>query len=544
MFMRSLEHIPVYLLFLACLMWIGACTTNRAEEPEKILYEVGDLGIYADSITEGTFHAFAADDHQLFINDSLARSIDDPGIPALKTGSSLINFLFHMACHDLHRLYREEGYFVAGLNNHFNTWLIYTRDISYSSYLGLAYLMPDEVINHLRYTRKLRMNVGFRHSRGHEIPLPSVPNQLVDLPEGEFKKMFGSNSVSRRTDDIVWVPGWYQCWLVLRDDRLLTEMVETFEAFDSAFYRHYYDPADGLYSGQASFIDIGGSGYPEELRKQRQMCTVIKSLSTNALYYGAFRHLQEACRILGMEERSEDFGQRADELGENIRTRFYQPDGYYAYFIHPDGRLEPRVEQLGSSFMTLFGIVPHEDSCRNLEILERNRNRYGAQVIYPFYDNSSVYHNNSVWPFANMIFDRARAACGQTGRDTIFYQALASLARHAFKGSFHELTRYHDGEIRGSPVYIWSNAAFISFITDLLLGITIDEEGLTIDPFIPRELAGLSLDNFRIGDMVLHIDIEGHGDSVRKIFLNNERHRKPVIEIGAGAYNLRVVMGS
>ena len=216
-----------------------------------------------------------------------------------------------------------------------------------------------------------------------------------------------------------------QCWLVMQQNHLLEEMVETFEVFDSVFYRHYYDPASGLYAGQASFIDIGGSGYPEELRQQRQQCTVIKSLSTNSLYYGALRKLELACSILGLNEKEKAFNERANRLQAKIRSSFYHPDGYYAYFIHPDGHLESRVEQLGSSFISLFGIVPPEESYRNISILNNNRNQYGAQVIHPFYSNPSVYHNNAIWPFADMIFNKARFTCDRLDQDTVFFSHSA-----------------------------------------------------------------------------------------------------------------------
>jgi hypothetical protein len=400
--------------------------------------------------------------------------------------------------------------------------------------------MPEEVIDHLKMTRKLRLSVGFKHSRGHEIPIVTLDNQLIDIPEHEFVKRYGTNSISRRTDDIVWVLGWYSCWLVLRDDQLLREMVDTYEVFDSVLYCHLYDPSDGLYHGQAAFLDIGRTGYPEKLMRNRQLCTVIKSLSTNSLYHSAFRRLATACSILGLREKEEEFEKQAAAIKKSIRTSFYHPDGYYAYFIHPDGRLEPGMEQLGSAFSYLSGIVSEEESFRNLR--DDHRNQYGAPVFYPFYHYTTGGHNNAIWPFADMIFNKARFTNELLNRDTVFFQSLASLSRHALKGSFHEYVRYSTGEVMGSPQYIWSNAAFISFVTDLLLGLAIDERGLTINPFVPEAFADLSLDNFRVGSMVLDIKVDGHGDSVRKLFINNVRYREPVIEIKPGEYTVRVVM--
>ena len=61
--------------------------------------------------------------------------------------------------------------------------------------------------------------------------------------------------------------------------------------------------------------------------------------------------------------------------------------------------------------------------------------------------------------FSGELFDLARYNKCEN-KMKVLRQSLGSLAYHAFEGSFHEFLNFGDGKFRGSPAYIWSNAAY------------------------------------------------------------------------------------
>ena len=71
--------------------------------------------------------------------------------------------------------------------------------------------------------------------------------------------------------------------------------------FFDYFYKPFYDEADGLYFGQASFIDVGWNGYPFALdgldkETERNKAVWIKTPSCNALYVRGMDVMAHATR--------------------------------------------------------------------------------------------------------------------------------------------------------------------------------------------------------------------------------------------------------
>ena len=506
---------------------------------EKIIYSDDSYKVTLTEVSDGERIAYAKNDSVLVLADSTSRTIQSlSGKPVFTSPSALLNVLYRVAVNDLHDLYRNEGgYFVAGESPNFNRKLIFTRDISYSSFLGLAYLMPKEVIEHLRITRKYRLRLGFLHSQGHEIPIKGVPNRLDDIEMQEFIGKYGTNEFARRTDDINWFIGWYQCWLVERNDNLLEEMIDMYYKCDSAFYRYFYNPEKGLYQGQASFIDIGRSGYPN-LTEQESI--KIYALSTNALYKYVFDLLSNACIYLGRNEEANTFQQKSKKLKKSIEKNFWHPDGFWAYFMHSNGNLEPRRELLSSAFIPLFNIGNKNNHCVNFKNYPRKY--YGSILMAPPFERRGS-HNDAVWPFADSFFDLARYNKCEN-KMKVLRQSLGSLAYHAFEGSFHEFLNFGDGKFRGSPAYIWSNAAYINTLTRMLMGIELNVDNtISVNPCIPEELdGGISWKNIQIGDMQLDIIINGTGQTIHSAKWDNNKMKKIVIPIKSGKHILKIEM--
>jgi hypothetical protein len=85
----------------------------------------------------------------------------------LKNTTPLMERLWRIALSDIeaNQVETDDGvYFGAGKS--FGA-TVYTRDISYSGVLGLNYLYPEVMLNSLRYSRKVRLELMFRVSKGY-----------------------------------------------------------------------------------------------------------------------------------------------------------------------------------------------------------------------------------------------------------------------------------------------------------------------------------------------------------------------------------------
>jgi len=129
-----------------------------------------------------------------------------PRHPARATNSTpLIERLWRIALSDVERNIVElpdGAYFDSGASF---SHIVFTRDIAYSGVLGLNRLFPDIMLLSLRHTRKLRLELGYLLSRGHELQGFGIDYEVEDIPYPEFLKKYGTNCYTRRTDDVVWL---------------------------------------------------------------------------------------------------------------------------------------------------------------------------------------------------------------------------------------------------------------------------------------------------------------------------------------------------
>jgi len=92
---------------------------------------------------------------------------------------------------------------------------------------------------------------------------------------------------------------------------------KTGKTFFDTFYQPFFDATDGLYFGQASFVDIHhvgikASGYPREWGVED--CILINSLSTNCLYVLGLQAMSEAAHKTGRVAEALMWSDRSKEL--------------------------------------------------------------------------------------------------------------------------------------------------------------------------------------------------------------------------------------
>jgi len=338
---------------------------------------------------------------------------------------------------------------------------IYTRDISFAGVLGLASLYPQQLFDSLKVSRTVRYRLGFTVSdERYFVPEIDVPWKSAGIDERAFINTYHINSYTRATDDVIWL--WCANELITkhgsRED--WKWMYDTGTRYFNEFYAPFFDPNDGLYRGQASFIDIHfadrkSTGYPDDFGVKD--CVLVKALSTNCLYVQGLEVMATASARLGLISESTRWKQQAKALRRAIRQELRHKDGTFAYFKDRHGNLQQRREALGTALAVITGVVSGRDA--RIALAGYPISDAGVPLFLPFFPTTRFYHNNAAWPFVDTFFLRAWEQAYNVDRTGLNAALLARTCRP--DGSFHEVVDYRTKAIQGSGNQLWSAASFI-----------------------------------------------------------------------------------
>ena len=382
------------------------------------------------------------------------------------TGSdSLLKKMWNIALCDVEKNYcmnTEYGtvFAAGGYGNHFN-WkgLTFNRDTSYSGLLALNALYPKEMLTSVKIIRHYRKVLAFNCTPETEIVGIDGVN-VVDVSFDEFKRRFHKGTAINKTDDVVWI--W--CAYDLLKKNNLDEykwLYETAKYDFEHFYNPFFDETDGLYFGQPTFIDVGSNGYPESFGLKTKEAynngIWVKAASTNALYYKAFDVLSKTAEKLGLPEEAREWAKKAENIKRAIRAELRFDDGKICYFKHKNGKLEQRREVLGTAFCVLNDIVEGEDAKKALE--DYPVTPFGAPLIYPYFDNDLVLHNNSAWPFADTFLLLAVEKAYGVNLANINLQIMINDSENGHIGEFRNMIT---NRMSGATAQLWSISGFLN----------------------------------------------------------------------------------
>lgn len=437
----------------------GSLLMTSSAYSQKFLYDKKPLVLTANSLADGLGQ---------FVTDDLPNVTPKNTMVLKSDASPLTRKMWNIALHDveLNLITNDYGtYFAAGRRY---TDRVYVRDISFAGILGLNVLYPQEMMKSLRVTRDVVAKMGYKVSTKEIIKEIDAPWDAITDDKLQIMAKFKSNSITRRTDDVVWI------WAV--DDLFkshpevadwnwfYTNGKSNFETL----YAPWYDKTDGLYRCQPTFQDIQSDGYPEGYSQAD--CVLLKSTSTNCLYYKAMLSLANAAKKCNLPQDSKAWTARAEALKKAILKELLLPDGTFTYYKDRYGKVMPNQHNLGTAFAVLFGIV--EGKAARKAIDNYPSNQYGTPLIHPFLGDGTGDHNAAAWPFCDTFFLQAKEIAD--GKDYTAYNAALLARTMGTKlsdkrdkewggfGSFHEKVPLPSGLISGSGSQLWTSAAFMN----------------------------------------------------------------------------------
>lgn len=364
---------------------------------------------------------------------------------------------------------------------------VWTRDTAYAVDLGLAALDPTRSRNSLDFKLSERREGG-------------------DLQIVQDTGSGGSYPVS--TDRVVWALGAWEVLQFLagrqREDfaeRVWAALTHTAE-HDRAVA---WDPSDGLYRGEQSFLDWREQSYPEWTATHTVHIGMSKSLSTNA---GHLELLQAAAALAaerGDAAAAARYGGWAELLREAMRARLWlEEEGLFSSFVttHLDPAPARRWDLLGESLAVLSGAATPAQAARIVSSYPHLPR--GAPVLWPQQQRVPIYHNRALWPFVTAYWIRAARAADNAaavvhGVHSLVRGSALNLSNMENYEAVSGAAELQDGQWTGPVVnsrrQLWSVAGYVSMVHQVLFGLQAGPEGLGVAPYVPAELRRTLLAN-------------------------------------------------
>lgn len=466
---------------------------------------------HGDTITQGIFMATAPDATEIISTYSAQPGYfmpiekrwklrnDISSYPKLTTPNRLHEAIYNMGLDEMVNAVEPDTTLRTG-----KEWAgVWTRDVSYSILLSMAYLQPEASM--ISLMKKVD-------------PLGRI---IQDTGSG------GAWPVS--TDREIWCVAAWEVYKVTGDRKWLEYVYPIVKRSLETDRTAFYDTETGLIKGETSFIDWREQSHPRWMQ-----CADIyntETLSTSVVHAQAWKVLGEMATILGHKEVAKDAFEQSEKISEAVNKALWLDDkGYYAMYLYGRDNLivNPRAETLGESLAIMWDVAPE---ARAKSVTANNPTTpFGAATFYPSIPDIPAYHNKSLWPWVGSWWALANA---KAGNEQGVMEAIGNVFRPAALFCTNkENYNLENGDIAtelNSSNMLWCLSGNIALTHKILFGIDFDKDGLAFHPFVPKALAATrSLDGFKYRDATLDITVSGYGNEI-KSFKVNGKEQAPFI---------------
>lgn len=480
---------------------------NLTNNEKMQLKDTDGDGIYE---TELVFNAF---DPAAHVSSQWKLKNDISKYPVFKSESPLLNAIYNMSLDELRMDIEADSTFRTGVK-----WAgVWTRDVSYSITLALAFLEPE--IAKISLMRKVKDN-----------------HIIQDTGTG------GAWPVS--SDRVVWAMAAWEIYTYTGDRKWLESAYQIILNSVNADARTIHDRQTGLMRGESSFLDWRKQTYPLWMEPADIYASL--NLGTNAAH---FRVLTILGKMAGELGKADPWTTQAKTLKENINKYLWLPEKqYYGQYLY--GRnyktLSPRSEALGEAFCVLFDIAAPEQKDAVMD--HTPLLGFGIPCIYPQIPNMSPYHNNAVWPFVQSFW--TLAAAKEKHAEMVNYGLASMLRQSALFLTNKENFVAGDGDFAGTVInsdrQLWSIAGQLAMNYRVLLGMEFEPGRLAFHPLIPENFKGTyTLDNLHYRGGFYTITVKGFGDEIASFKIDGEEDGKhAVLASQTGNHTIVIKMNS
>jgi len=408
----------------------------------------------------------------------------------------LLDALYLMSLDELEKLRTEDGFWDTGAK-----WSgVWTRDMSYSILLSLAYLDPE--------TAKACL-------------LAKVKNDRIIQDTGTG----GSWPIS--SDRMTWSLAAWEIYQVTGDLKWLEESYGILKNSVNDDLKTVFS-ADSLIYGETSFADWREQSYPIWM-KPIDIYT-SEAADNGMIHFQTWTILSKMAYLMNDESTQFEFEKRASDLKENLNKTFWQEEkGYYAQFTYGNEFpvVSDRAMALAESFGILFDVA---DEIKQNKIASSTPVvAWGIPTFYPQIPEIPAYHNNGIWPFVQAFWNLSLA---KVQHEEALTHGLATIWRAAALFLTNkENMRADNGfdyptEIN-SDRQIWSVSGNLAMYYRVFMGMSFEKDGLHFNPIVPTSFAGSkTIKNFTYRNAVVNVSVKGFGKTIKSVLINGEKADK------------------
>lgn len=503
---------------------MGLATAMSASS--AVIVETPAYKWHGDTITQGVFMATAPSATEIIstysaqpgyymgIDKEWKLKNDISSYPKLTTPNRLHEAIYNMGLDEMVNAVEPDTTLRTG-----KEWAgVWTRDVSYSILLSMAYMQPEASM--ISLMKKVD-------------PLGRI---IQDTGSG------GAWPVS--TDREIWAVAAWEVYKVTGDRKWLEYIYPIIKRSLETDREAFYDTPTGLVRGETSFIDWREQSHPRWMQTADIYNT--ETLSTSVVHAEAWKVLGEIATILGHKDVAKEAFAESEKIAKGINEYLWMDDkGYYAMYLYGRDNLitNPRAETLGESLAIMWDVADKE---RAEKVTANNPTTpFGVATFYPSIPDIPAYHNKSLWPWVGAWWGLANA---KAGNEEGVMEAIGSVFRPAaLFATNKENFNLENGDIAtelNSSNMLWCLSGNIALTHKILFGIDFQKDGLAFHPFVPQALAGTrKLDNFKYRNAVLNITVSGFGSEI-KSFKVNGKVQKPFIPANKakGVMNIDIEM--
>ena len=501
---------------LSALVLLFSCQNNG------LIYENDSYKLYSDRVEQGEFTGVAESPYRIVSNLDGEEYVwekknDLSGFPKLVTPFLLEEAAYNIGVDECINAVEPDGTLRTGLE-----WGgVWTRDVSYSTILSMAYMQPEAAMTSLL----CKIN-----------------------SKGEIIQDTGTGGAwPCSTDREIWVGAAWELYKVTGDMDWLKKVYPAAKKSLEVDIRTVFEAETGLVKGESSFIDWREQSYPRWMEPADIYDT--KCLGTNMVFYIALTSAAKMGTILGDVETAKAFEAKAEEIKKAVNEHLWMEDkGYYAMYLggRNDDLLYTKSETLGQALSIIYGVAEGERAAtlsQNMPVVD-----FGAPVFWPWIPDIPPYHNQAVWPFVQSYWIHA---CAKTGNEQGVLHGVSAVWRAVMMYATNKENYVaNDGNWRGTQInssnMLWSLSGNLSITFRLLMGMNYGHDCLEFAPVVPRELAAKrTIENFRYRDAVLDVTVSGYGDSIKSFKLDGVKQDLACINSDLeGHHTIEIVMSN
>lgn len=488
---------------------------------ETVIYQNDSYTIFNDKVTQGEYTSVAETPYRIvsdFGGDTLVweKKNDLSAFPKLSTPYKVEEAVYNMSIDECINAVEPDGTLRTGLE-----WGgVWTRDVSYSTILSMAYMQPEAAMTSLL----CKIN-----------------------SKGEIVQDTGTGGAwPCSTDRMIWVGAAWELYKVTGSREWLEKVYPVAKKSLEVDMRTIYDEKTGLAKGESSFIDWRKNSYP--LWMDPAEIYKSKCLGTNMVHYIALTSAAQMGRLLGDGSAAETFDEKALSIKEAVNKHLWMEDkGHYAMYLagRNDDILYKKSETLGHSLAILYGVAEGERAARlsqSMPVVD-----FGAPVFWPWVPDMPPYHNRAVWPFVQSYWVLASA---RTGNEQGVLHGISAVWRAAMMYATNkENFVANDGSWKGTQVnssnMLWSLSGSLGITFRTLAGINYPTpDAILFSPAVPKALkAERKIEGYPYRDAVIDITIKGYGDVIESFAIDGVAASEPVFSSElAGSHTVEIIL--